>query len=811
MPYSARGRAAAVVVALVCSVTSVFVGPGAQAASRGSVAVLIKTPTGVPANVVLKGPARAVVAKHPAGAKFRSSRSLRPGKYSVTGPVFTFNGNLYKGTPSRSKVSVQPGRTVGVTVTFVKVDAASRLRATDVRTDSVSLAWVQPNRASIALRRAVGDAAPATVRQGAAVKTTGGQAVDSGLTPGSSYSYSLFTKSGRRWVGPVSVTVGTPTPTSHIAYVAPVSSTMVQPQDSDTVTLVGGVVTVKLASGRPTPIEGSGFSLPPSQLLPGGFVGTVRSVSADGRTLTLAPGGLADMFDYLDLDLDLADTGPITPQPITNPAAAAAALKQDALRTAQRAAASRGVSPQQTLPASTLESCLGGSSSQQLSIAPILHPGGHFRSGIVKTWKVPTGAWYDVEATMETGLKLSFKTTSEISCGLPFEPVMKTLTLEPVPISLMFEPIAKVSAEGEIEISNLGMTVTSGFAVAGEFGLNNSIDGHPIASVTPMTPDIKATGAISAQFGGELTIGPGVGSADAGVIAGVGGQLIPLKLSAGAVFGDNDLRHDACLFASASTLLGLSLQAKAWLGSWSKSKTVTLDALQKEFSYGGSPWHFPTDCEKAPDPTTDAVGDGVTVNDSSTTGSPSQWGHTSGFAPGEDAWVLSTGNVADAVGTPDYFASSDMGQPGSAALSSLAGSADSYDAAGYHVTLTPSGNTLHIRFAFASEEYPEYVGAGFNDVMAIWVGGQNCALVPGTDIPVSVDNINDTTNSQYYVDNQTGASGYSTSMDGLTVPLTCNVPVTPGQPVDVNIAIADVGDGIYDSAIALLDKGIWSD
>ena len=41
--------------------------------------------------------------------------------------------------------------------------------------------------------------------------------------------------------------------------------------------------------------------------------------------------------------------------------------------------------------------------------------------------------------------------------------------------------------------------------------------------------------------------------------------------------------------------------------------------------------------------------------------------------------------------------------------------------------------------------------------------------------------------------------------------LTCSVPVTPGEPVTVTIAVADTSDRIYDSAVALLDGGIWSD
>jgi hypothetical protein len=95
--------------------------------------------------------------------------------------------------------------------------------------------------------------------------------------------------------------------------------------------------------------------------------------------------------------------------------------------------------------------------------------------------------------------------------------------------------------------------------------------------------------------------------------------------------------------------------------------------------------------------------------------------------------------------------------------------------------------------------------------MEVLVDGSNCALVPGTTTPVAVNTVNAQTNGQYYVDNAAGASGYHTSMDGLTVPLTCSVPVTPGQPVTVRIAVADSSDGVFDSAVALVDKGIWTD
>jgi hypothetical protein len=122
-----------------------------------------------------------------------------------------------------------------------------------------------------------------------------------------------------------------------------------------------------------------------------------------------------------------------------------------------------------------------------------------------------------------------------------------------------------------------------------------------------------------------------------------------------------------------------------------------------------------------------------------------------------------------------------------------------------------SGTTRHVRYVFASEEYPEYVGSAFNDAMAIFVNGKNCARVPGTDDPVSINTINAERNSTYFVDNTSGASGFGTSMDGLTVPLECTAPVQIGKPATVKITVADASDRIYDSAVALLDKGIWSD
>jgi len=77
---------------------------------------------------------------------------------------------------------------------------------------------------------------------------------------------------------------------------------------------------------------------------------------------------------------------------------------------------------------------------------------------------------------------------------------------------------------------------------------------------------------------------------------------------------------------------------------------------------------------------------------------------------------------------------------------------------------------------------------------------QNIALVPGTQIPVSIDNVNPISNSTYYVDN---TNGVDIQYDGYTVPLTASFYADSGVVYTLTITIADVGDGIFDSGVFL--------
>ena len=400
----------------------------------------------------------------------------------------------------------------------------------------------------------------------------------------------------------------------------------------------------------------------------------------------------------------------------------------------------------------------------------------------------------------------SVEATAGLSCTAQLLKASWQLSVVPVPMTVVLTPKAVFTVGGQVKVSNLGVTATGGVQVTGKMSLKNgtSFSGGPILNAAPLAPKVDANGLVGFKVGGELLVGPGADTKAAGAVAGLYGDFYPLDASA---------QLKACTELAAQASMGLGLTATAYIGKWSKSTgKITLDALNQEYDYGGSPWHLPSGCTDTapPAPPSSLLGPGVTKVNDSTVGTAEQWGFVEGFVPGKKAWVLSTGRIADALGSPGDFASTDLGRDGDAELSALAGH-PTYDAAAYNVTLVPATSTLHVRYVFASEEYPEYVGSSFNDVMAVRVNGKNCATVPGSTDPVSINTINDHTNAAYYVDNATGAAGYSTSMDGLTVPLTCTTQVTPGQAVTVQIVVADSSDHVYDSAVALIDGGIWTD
>ncbi len=136
----------------------------------------------------------------------------------------------------------------------------------------------------------------------------------------------------------------------------------------------------------------------------------------------------------------------------------------------------------------------------------------------------------------------------------------------------------------------------------------------------------------------------------------------------------------------------------------------------------------------------------------------------------------------------------------------------------------PNGDTLSFNYVWGSEEYMEWVNTSFNDVFGFFLSGPgiagpysnnaiNIAQIPGTALPVTIDNVNNGSNAEYYIDNEVepdySTNDYYIQLDGFTVPLEAMAIVQCGGSYHIKIAIADAGDTILDSAV-FLEEGSFS-
>ncbi|MBK6929546.1 MAG: choice-of-anchor L domain-containing protein [Saprospirales bacterium] len=186
--------------------------------------------------------------------------------------------------------------------------------------------------------------------------------------------------------------------------------------------------------------------------------------------------------------------------------------------------------------------------------------------------------------------------------------------------------------------------------------------------------------------------------------------------------------------------------------------------------------------------------------------------------------IMATGDISLAPGPNDqdgasagYGSSTPDGD-----LGTLTGGA-LFDMANIEFDFTPTQTPLTFNFVFASEEYCEYVGTQYNDVFGFFISGpgiaggqQNIALIPLTTIPVAINNVNHLSYSGLYVNNQPASSGNlcgqspsfspvvnEIQYDGYTRKFTALANVQPCQTYHIKLKIADVGDGVWDSAVFL--------
>ena len=247
--------------------------------------------------------------------------------------------------------------------------------------------------------------------------------------------------------------------------------------------------------------------------------------------------------------------------------------------------------------------------------------------------------------------------------------------------------------------------------------------------------------------------------------------------------------------------------------------------------------HLSAQISVTPDQTAIALaqnlaGKGVTISNCTLT-CPSQANgifHVIGSIPGIDSGILlTTGRAATSGinygvnGFSISLASNDNGAPGDAMLDPLAGQ-HTLDACSLEFDVLPVGDTIRFSYVFSSEEYINAVCGPYNDAFAFFISGpgisgsENMALVPGTDIPVTINSINNgipgitgtlrnctmmgagSPFTSYYIDNATGTT---LTHKGLTKVLNAIHTVIPCNSYHLKLVIADAGDPLYDSGVFL--------
>jgi hypothetical protein len=172
----------------------------------------------------------------------------------------------------------------------------------------------------------------------------------------------------------------------------------------------------------------------------------------------------------------------------------------------------------------------------------------------------------------------------------------------------------------------------------------------------------------------------------------------------------------------------------------------------------------------------------------------------------EEGIVLSCGTISNAIGpnSSDGISVS-LGISGDADLTSLAGQ-QTFDATILEFDFVPLYDELFIEFVFGSDEYTEYIDQ-FNDVFAFYLNNVNIAVVPSTNIPISINTINPGDNSSYYKNNEAFPGPFCNEMDGYTTVMVATGSVNPNVTNHIKLAIADGRDSALDSWVFFKAEG----
>jgi len=220
------------------------------------------------------------------------------------------------------------------------------------------------------------------------------------------------------------------------------------------------------------------------------------------------------------------------------------------------------------------------------------------------------------------------------------------------------------------------------------------------------------------------------------------------------------------------------------------------------------------------------LGPGVTVSNIMYNGSPAAIGSFTATGTNlgiNQGIVMTTGTVAPNGSGPQGpnnqpGCGMDNGGGGSSMLTAIIGGTQTFNASILEFDFIPYSDTVKFKYVFGSDEYPEFAppnNSGYNDVFGFFISGpgitgqQNIARLPTNGSIVSINNVNAITNSQFYNFNGDGNSApyngspYYIQYDGFTDVLEAKSHVQCGQTYHLIMAVADVGDGQWDSGIFL--------
>ena len=177
----------------------------------------------------------------------------------------------------------------------------------------------------------------------------------------------------------------------------------------------------------------------------------------------------------------------------------------------------------------------------------------------------------------------------------------------------------------------------------------------------------------------------------------------------------------------------------------------------------------------------------------------------------DEGIILSSGDAKNVIGPNSSDSITAInGLAGDPDLDALIPGYTTHDATSLQFDFVAPTDVISFQYVFGSDEYNEWVNSSFNDVFGFFLDGRNIAVIPGSEVAVAINTVNygnpfaaNASNPQYFINNDLsdGGSSIPTEMDGITVVLSVQAKVTPGQTHTLKLAVADAGDMILDSAV----------